>query len=237
MRTSAPEPTAPLQIVPVTTVPTPRTVNTRSTGSRKRSSSRRARTRCAAALSALWSSSRPFRSRADTGITGQSFGPNTRSNSSRTIWHVSPIHSSSTVSDLVTAATPCSTPRSRAIHRCSRVCGIGPSSAATVRRSRSTPLAPASMFFTKSSWPGTSITEMLSSSESLGKRAKPRSIVIPRSRSSTHRSVLIPVSASTRVVFPWSTWPAVPRIADFIRNGLPENEMSSAAAGRRGGRR
>ena len=42
--------------------------------------------------------------------------------------------------------------------RCSRVCGMMPSSAATTSSARSTPDAPATMVRTKSSWPGTSTT-------------------------------------------------------------------------------
>ena len=40
--------------------------------------------------------------------------------------------------------------------KCSRVCGITDSSAATTSITRSMPPAPASMFLTKRSWPGTS---------------------------------------------------------------------------------
>ena len=45
--------------------------------------------------------------------------------------------------------------RSR-IARCSRVCGMTPSSAATTRSAKSMPVAPASMLLTNRSWPGTS---------------------------------------------------------------------------------
>jgi hypothetical protein len=41
--------------------------------------------------------------------------------------------------------------------RCSRVCGITPSSAATTSRAWSTPTAPAAMVWTNFSWPGTSM--------------------------------------------------------------------------------
>ena len=43
--------------------------------------------------------------------------------------------------------------------RCSRVCGITPSSAATTSRKRSMPVAPATIVRTKRSWPGTSTTD------------------------------------------------------------------------------
>ena len=39
--------------------------------------------------------------------------------------------------------------------------------------------------------------------------AKPKSMVRPRSFSSSHLSGSVPVSARTRVLLPWSTWPAV----------------------------
>src|SRR5438105_7893178 len=41
-------------------------------------------------------------------------------------------------------------------------------------------------------------------------QANPRSIVMPRSRSSRSRSGSIPVRARMSVDLPWSTWPAVP---------------------------
>jgi hypothetical protein len=44
----------------------------------------------------------------------------------------------------------------RQMARCSRVCGIGPSSAATTSSTKSMPVAPASMLCTSRSWPGTS---------------------------------------------------------------------------------
>src|SRR3990172_8462483 len=47
-------------------------------------------------------------------------------------------------------------------------------------------------------------------------KAKPRSIVIPRSFSSFRRSVSIPVRALTRAVLPWSMCPAVPTTTCFI---------------------
>ena len=40
--------------------------------------------------------------------------------------------------------------------KCSRVCGLMDSSAATTNSTRSMPPTPASMFLTKRSWPGTS---------------------------------------------------------------------------------
>src|SRR3954471_6656075 len=64
----------------------------------------------------------------------------------------------------------------------------------------------------------------MSAPEGSDVHAKPRSIVIPRRRSSAQRSGSIPVSARTSVDFPWSTCPAVARTC-----------MCSAAAGEHGG--
>ena len=47
--------------------------------------------------------------------------------------------------------------------------------------------------------------------------AKPRSMVMPRAFSSGRRSASMPVSARTRVVLPWSMWPAVPTIMAAAR--------------------
>ena len=51
---------------------------------------------------------------------------------------------------------PDRTRSSRQMSKCSRVCGITDSSAATTSTTRSMPPTPASMFLTKRSWPGTS---------------------------------------------------------------------------------
>ena len=77
------------------------------------------------------------------------------------------------------------------------------------------PLAPASMFFTKRSWPGTSTKPRLKSLDR-ARCAKPRSIEMPRRFSSASRSVSTPVSAPTSVVLPWSMWPAVPTMIFLI---------------------
>ena len=81
-------------------------------------------------------------------------------------------------------------PRSRRISRCSRVCGITESSAATTSMARSRPEAPASMFRMNRSWPGTSTRARWRPSRSSA--AKPRSIVIPRCFSAGSRSVSTP---------------------------------------------
>jgi len=84
----------------------------------------------------------------------------------------------------------------------------------------STPAAPATIVRTNRSCPGTS-TMPASVPDGRERRANPSSIVIPRSFSSFSRSGSVPVSARTRELFPWSMWPAVPRITVFdMRNIL-----------------
>ncbi|HSG75252.1 MAG TPA: hypothetical protein VLA30_03865 [Burkholderiales bacterium] len=85
--------------------------------------------------------------------------------------------------------------------RCSRVCGITPSSAATTSSARSIPVTPAVMLRTKRSCPGTSMKAM-GSPPDCGRYAKPRSIDMPRRFSSGSRSVSTPVSARTSAVLP-----------------------------------
>ena len=62
----------------------------------------------------------------------------------------------STRSILVTTPVISATPISSRMSRCSRVCGRGPSSAATTSSTRSIDSTPASMFGRNRSWPGTS---------------------------------------------------------------------------------
>ena len=59
-------------------------------------------------------------------------------------------------SDFVSATMPCRMPSRSTIARCSRVCGMTPSSAATTSSTKSMPVAPASMLCTNFSCPGTS---------------------------------------------------------------------------------
>ena len=113
------------------------------------------------------------------------------------------------MSVLVRATRPLWMCSSEQIAKCSRVCGITPSSAAITSMARSMPPMPASMFFTKRSWPGTSTISIVRPSGS-SRKAKPRSIVMPRAFSSGRRSVSMPVSAFTSDVLPWSMCPAVP---------------------------
>ena len=100
--------------------------------------------------------------------------------------------------------------------RCSRVCGITPSSAATTSSTASMPHTPASMLRTKRSWPGTS-TKPSVRPAGVCRYAKPRSMEMPRAFSCGSRSVSTPVNALTSVVLPWSTCPAVATIMRRLR--------------------
>ncbi len=93
------------------------------------------------------------------------------------------------------STTPSSaTPSSCKIARCSRVCGMMPSSAATTSSAISTPATPASMVPIKRSWPGTSIKPS-GAQASCANQANPSSMVNPRRFSSASRSVSTPVRA------------------------------------------
>src|SRR6202034_2449753 len=59
-------------------------------------------------------------------------------------------------------------------------------------------------------------------------------MVMPRRRSSAHRSGSIPVSARTSVDFPWSTWPAV-AITYTVRTRRCGPRSSGARGGDDGG--
>ena len=61
----------------------------------------------------------------------------------------------------MSAMTPRGTPSSRQMSKCSRVCGMTDSSAATTSSTASMPPAPASMLRTKRSCPGTSTNATL----------------------------------------------------------------------------
>lgn len=95
-------------------------------------------------------------------------------------------------------SSPCRTPSAPSAARCSADCGFHPSSAATTIIAAGTGPTPASMFVTNRSCPGTSTNATGGSSV----HANPRSMVMPRRRSSAHRSGSIPVSARTSVDFP-----------------------------------
>jgi hypothetical protein len=126
-------------------------------------------------------------------------------------------HSGSTMSVLVSATTPVEMPSREQISRCSRVWGMTPSSAAMTSTTKSMPAAPATMFFTKRSCPGTStMPSLLPPGRS--RKAKPSSMVMPRFFSSARRSQSMPVRAFTSVVLPWSMCPAVPMMTGMVRS-------------------
>ena len=109
-----------------------------------------------AAISAR-SASIPSPVRLETATTGalSSVVPRVRiAISSRT----SPTRAASTRSTLVMTKIPRCTSRRCRMSRCSSVCGMTPSSAATVKSTRSMPCAPASMLRMNRSCPGTSTT-------------------------------------------------------------------------------
>ncbi len=202
----SPSAAVPLHTVPVTMVPAPASANARSTGRRKRSSEGRAATARPSSASAARSASRPAPVTADTSTTGHSrHASPSPPKAAATFSRISPATSarqsaSGARSHLVSATTPRVTPRKRRMARCSVVCGITPSSAATTSSARSTPVAPATMFLMNPSCPGTSTT--LASTSPSASGAKPMSIVMPRRFSSSRRSVSTPVRAFTSAVFP-----------------------------------
>ena len=194
--------------VPVTTVPKPLMVNTRSIGSRARPESARPAAVSSNESSVEISSRRPSPLTEETATTG-AISRDIPLTAARTSSSTRLRHSSSTRSTFVRTTMPLRTSSRSMMSRCSRVCGMTPSSAATTRRTASRPWAPASMLRMKRAWPGTSTMPI---SRPLGSVmwAKPRSIVIPRRFSSARRSGSMPVRAVIRVDFPWSMWPAVP---------------------------
>ena len=154
-RRLSPTATWPAWTVPATMVPAPARVNTRSTARRKSPSAARAGRLRAASTRWLRRASTPAPVRADTGKIG---APARQPPASRA-WIcalTSARRSGLARSALVRATAPRRMPSRLRICRCSRVCGIGPSSAATMSSAKSMPLAPASMVGTNFSWPGTS---------------------------------------------------------------------------------
>ena len=193
--------------VPVTTVPDPLAANDRSIHSRGLSRSAEVGVSASRSSRAERSTSRPTPVGASTSTIGAPSRnvPSSRSATSR--W-ASSTRSSSAIPTLVSATRPWRTSSSSRIRRCSSDCGFQPSVAATTKRQASTPPTPASMFLMNRTWPGTSTSESVAPEGSVVE-AKPRSIVRPRAFSSAKRSGSVPVSASTSVDLPWSTWPAV----------------------------
>ena len=141
--------------VPVTTVPKPLRVNTLSTGSLKMPFTGFGSTFKAISFIFSLSSSKLYPVFEDTGIISALSRkvPFTKFLIS-SVMSVS--QSFSTRSDFVKAIKPFFILRRLHMARCSRLCGIIPSSAAITNSTISMPPAPASIFFISFSWPGTS---------------------------------------------------------------------------------
>ncbi len=231
--TASPIRSRPDHAVPVTTVPTPARENDRSTGRRKRSVPLRGSSVSARAARRALSSSRPRPVRTDvaTGASNATLDPASRSATSSS---TRSSHSGSTRSALVTTGMPAAMPRCSRTARCSSVCGMIPSSAATTSSARSIPEAPATIVRTKSSWPGTS-TIPATAPPGNASGAKLRSIVIPRRRSSASRSMGRPLNAATSADFPWSMCPAVPTIMPPPTGGEARTRGRGAPPPRPGG--
>ena len=196
----------PATSVPVTTVPNPFMLNTRSMGRRGRALESLAGISAAAATRACFKRSNPAPDTELTGIMGalRAERNDPRRNSSTSNFTTSSV-SRSTRSDFVSTAMPRRTASSRQMSKCSLVCGLIPSSAATTSSTKSIPPTPASMLRTKRSWPGTSTKPRRIGSPSGPVRsrcANPMSMVMPRRFSSSRRSVSIPVRAFTKAVLP-----------------------------------
>ena len=200
--------------VPVTTVPKPLMVKTRSMGRRKMPLKGFGGTCSASSARVARSSSLPARVTEEKRRMGAS-SRKVPFRASRTSSSTSSSQSSSTMSVLVRTTRPCLTWSNWQISRCSRVWGMTPSSAAMTRATRSMPVAPATMWRTKRSWPGTSTIPRC---RPLGRTrsANPSSMVMPRSFSSFRRSGSTPVRALMRELLPWSMWPAVPRMMGAV---------------------
>ena len=84
----------------------------------------------------------------------------------------------------------------------SSVCGITPSFAATTKITTSVVLAPLALIEENAAWPGVSIKVMIDSPT--GTWYAPMCWVIPPASPST---TLVLRIKSSKVVFPWSTWP------------------------------
>jgi len=112
-----------------------------------------------------------------------------------------------------------SRPANGKMSKCSRVCGLMDSSAAITSSNTSMPAAPAKHVADKTARaPGTSTRPKRTPFSS--RKAKPRSMVMPRRFSSASLSGCVPVRASTqRRNLPWSMCPAVPTITLFVRCG------------------
>ena len=175
-------------------------VKTLSMGSRGLPRSRRGWAFFKTLSMVAFSSSKPCPVTAETATTGAPAKRVGRIKSSISI-PTKVVWSWSARSDWVMTMIACGTSMRSRIARCSRVCGLMDSLAATTSKAKSMPLTPASIFLMKCSWPGTSITL---TSRPLGSvnQAKPSSMVISRAFSSASRSGSMPVRACTNVDLP-----------------------------------
>ena len=200
---TSPSASVPADRVPVTTVPAPLMENARSSHMRTRA----AGSGCAAAASissrVALSSSTPSPVRAETVTSGASDSV-VFANSRRTCASVSARRASSARSARVSTMTASVTPKALTASRWSSDCSCQPSSAATTNITAGAGPTPASMLPRNFSCPGTS-TNATSRPEGSRVHTNPRSMVRPRTRSSSHRSGSSPVKALTSVDFPWST--------------------------------
>jgi hypothetical protein len=135
---SSPTVRVPSARVPVTTVPNPLIVNTRSTGSLGRPWSRRGSARSSSLSRASTRVERPSPSTDETGITSASASA-VPAIVSRTSAVTSSSQGASTRSAFESTTMPRRTSNRSMISRCSRVCGMTPSSAATTSSTASRP--------------------------------------------------------------------------------------------------
>ncbi|KFI33193.1 hypothetical protein CG51_16545 [Haematobacter missouriensis] len=142
--TVSPGATRPDRTVPVTTVPAPVRVKLRSTVMRNRPSAARVCVSASARMSAWRNSSIPLPVRADT---ARICAPASPLGASRAVISARRAASSgsSARSHLLIATMPRRMPSRSRIARCSRVCGMIPSSAAMTSRAMSMPPAPATI--------------------------------------------------------------------------------------------
>ena len=154
-RSSSPTTTCPACTLPVATVPVPPSVKARSTASRKAGPlccGRGAAACCSRCSRSAGTPSPLGAATSNTGAPASAVGA-----SSACTWAcTSARRVASTRSVLVMATVPSRRPSRLATARCSCVCGITPSSAATSSSRWSMPVAPASMVCSSRSWPGTS---------------------------------------------------------------------------------
>ena len=222
-------------MVPVTTVPAPLAANTRSTQSRGRPRSAARGAEASMSSRATRSSARPRPERESTASTSVGRNEAAASRCSSISSRASSRRSSSTRSAFVITARPCEMPSRSRIRRCSSLCGIHPSVAATTRIAASTAPTPASMFLRNRTCPGTSTNPSCCPDGSLVK-ANPRSMVRPRVFSSGQRSGSVPVRARTSDDLPWSTCPAVATTRICPSCGVPGAVMSAPGPRRPGPR-